>query len=196
MRRGPDLPHPNATPRCPRWRRMQRRWRPSSRDWIAVSARQRRTPKPWPPAKESSRSTENVKERERHLSEREAEHAEALAALENSRKALEGAATYVQGERDAARRVLEEVVPSDRPPEKHRVASTLLVGLRRLRAARFRSTRRMCSSIPSVSASLTLVARAPWAPSCWRRSIASNSSPRLFAAARRPRPSPGPQSAC
>lgn len=39
---------------------------------------------------------ENLEERERHLSDREAEHAEALKALENSRKALEGAATFVQ----------------------------------------------------------------------------------------------------
>lgn len=42
------------------------------------------------------RSESRLEERERQLGEREAEHAEALAALETSRKALEGAAAFVQ----------------------------------------------------------------------------------------------------
>lgn len=42
------------------------------------------------------RSEASLAERERQLREREAEQAEALAALENSRKVLEGAAAFVQ----------------------------------------------------------------------------------------------------
>lgn len=42
------------------------------------------------------RSEDRLSEQERQLKEREAELAEALAALKNSRKALEGAAAFVQ----------------------------------------------------------------------------------------------------
>ena len=155
---------------------LDRRLRQAEKDAQALAASER----------ELARSTENVEERERHLSEREAEHAGALAALENSRKALEGAATFAQGKRDAARRALKEVVLSDRPPEKHRVASTLLVGLTTppgrqvplYTADVFFNTIRVCGI------------GGPGALGCRRRSIASNSSPRLFAAARRPRTLP------